>query len=155
MRFASLCAIALMVVLSGCSTDREYKITHDQMIDAAVAAICEEGNVTPDAVKRAEISEKGGRLTTLTAPYKHESRIECKVDTREKHTAVPNLEIRVVTGKDFYTRHKEWEWRVHEVVEQKLKARSHGAESKPSSLPQQKPVLPPEVEPKKVDIKVN
>lgn len=155
MRFVSFCALALVVVLSGCSTDREYHITHDQMIDAAVAAICEEGNVAPDAVKRSEISEKGGRLTTLTAPYKHESRVECKVDTREKHSAVPNLEIRVVTSKDFYTRHKEWEWRMHEVVAQKLKAKSHGAESKPSSLPQQKPQLPPESEQKKVDIKVN
>jgi len=155
MRFVSLCVFALVAVLSGCSTDREYKITHDQMIDAAVAAICEEANVRPDAVKRIEISEKGGRLTTLSAPYKHESRVECKVDTREKFSASPNLEIRVVTNEKLYTRHKEWEWRMHEVVEQKLKAKSHGAESKPSSLPQQKPVLPPEVEPKKVDIKVN
>jgi hypothetical protein len=153
MRFVLGSAVACLVFLAGCSTDRDYKLTHDRVIDAAVAGLMDEANVKRDEIKITEATEKGGRVTVITSPYKRESRVECKVNSADEHRDVPELQVRIVTNEKFYTRHKEWEWRLQEVIAAKLRAKDHGEESKPSALPMQKPQLPPVVEPKKVDLK--
>lgn len=150
--FLGLTLVSL-AVLTGCSTDREYKITHEQTIEATVAALMDEANVKRDEIKIVEAPEKGGRVTVITCPYKRESRVECKVDSTDERKNSPELQVRVVSNEKFYTRHKEWEWRMQEVVAAKLRAKDHGEESKPSSLPMEKPKLPPATEPKKTEQK--
>lgn len=153
MRFFMGLALASAVLLTGCSTDREYKITHDRVVGATVATLMDEANVKRGEIKLVEAQEKGGRVTVIACPYKRESRVECKVDSTDERKNSPELQVRVVTNEKFYTRHKEWEWRLQEVVAAKLRAKDHGDESKPSSLPMEKPKLPPAAEPKKTEQK--
>ncbi|MCY3021845.1 MAG: hypothetical protein NTW87_22780, partial [Planctomycetota bacterium] len=56
--------------------------------------------------------------------------------------------IKVTTGDKFYTRHTDFEERLLEVVLLETRARPHGAESKPTSLPPV-PVPAPSTEPAK------
>jgi hypothetical protein len=153
MRRALFSAGLAVLLLAGCSTEREYSVPHDRMVAATVDAICDEANVKPGDVKREEIDEKGGHVTVLSAPYKRESRIECKVDSREKNATQPALEVRIVSNEKLFTRHKEWEWRIHEVVQRKLTARAHREESEPTAMPKLEPKVPPPEPSNKIDLK--
>jgi hypothetical protein len=149
MRTLLCLALPAVLVLSGCSTDRRYTYTgspvaHDQLVRAAEQAISEESRVSLDKIEQSEKSEGAGRLTTLNAPYNIYSHIRVEVDSR-KDCDNPELLVQISTDKILWTRHKEWEQRIHEIVTMKLRGRTHGPESKPTSVP---PTAPPAPEAK-------
>jgi hypothetical protein len=133
--------LASLICLSGCSTDQRYGTNHETLVRAATIAVADEAHVQPADIKRTDTEEKGGVLTVLEAPYIEYSRIETKIDSRDENCKYPELEVRIVSNRVLYTRHKEWEQRIQERVLQELRARSHGEESKPTSLP---PTPPPD-----------
>ena len=143
MRWMGFCIPAFLAVLSGCSTDRRYTVTHDRVTEAAIAAISEEAYVRPDEIQRTDCED--GKLTILKAPYNNYSKIETKIDSRDAEKKNPELLVNITTNDIALTRHKEWEQRIHEIVRMKLMGRSHGAASKPTSLPPaaKPPVMPP------------
>jgi len=136
-----------VILLAGCTTSRQYLASHDRLVEAGVYAISVEAAVKPEQVKRTDREEKGGRLTVLEAPYIEYSRIQVFIDSRGEYASAPELGVLITTDKDkgFYTRHKDMEERVHELAVLNLRARQHGAESKPTSLP---PATPKAAEPK-------
>jgi len=134
------CLIALAAVfsmlLAGCTTSRQYPASHDRLVEAGIYAISAEAAVKPEQVKRTDREEQGGRVTVLEAPYIEYSKVQVIIDSRGENAKTPELGVLVTTDKDkgFYTRHKDMEERVHELVVLNLRARQHGPESKPTSL---------------------
>ena len=133
--------------LSG-STDRNYTTEFERIVRAATEAIEEEAHVNRDQIERTDFGEGcscGSQLTYLRAPYIDFSWIKVKIDGRGKDSCAPELSVTITTDKTFFTRHKEYEQRIHELVLLKLNAKQHGEESKPSMLPptHAKPVAPP------------
>lgn len=131
-----LAAVSVML-LAGCTTSRQYPASHERLVEAGVYAISIEAVVPPEKIKRTEREEQGGRLTVLEAPYIEYSKIQVIIDSRGEYAKSPELGVMITTDKDkgFYTRHKNMEERVHEQVMLNLRARQHGPESKPTSLP--------------------
>lgn len=144
--FAALPAVLLIGMLGGCSTDCRYTVTHEQLTNAAIKAITEEARVAPEEIKRKDREHKAGMVTDLEARYVEYSKIKVRIDS-SKLCDIPELEVKITTDTVLYTRHKEWEWRMIELIKQKLLARQHGEESKPTSLP---PVAPPKAQPSTV-----
>jgi hypothetical protein len=143
---AAICFSLLM--LSGCSTNQRYSsLSHERLVSAAIEAVSQEANVAPGEIKRTDLEEKGGVITVLESPYIQYSRIETKVDSTEERASCPRLEVRIVTNDVLYTRHKEWEHRIQELVCLKLRARKHGHESKPTALPTLEPTVTPPTAP--------
>jgi hypothetical protein len=139
MRLLSIALLAVsLAMLSGCSTDRHYTTGHECVISATIRAIAEEGHIDESRIERTD--SEGGLVTTLKAPYIQYSNIEAKIDSR-KYANAPELGVVVTTGEVLINRHKEWEQRIHEIVRLKMLARPHGHESRPTSLPQVKPVV--------------
>jgi hypothetical protein len=134
MRRKIFLSLAALVLLGGCTSDWDIDVTHEDLVRAAITAICEEAYVSPDQVQRVDKKDEAGLVTVLKAPYISYSKIKVKIDSCED-SRTPKLEVRVVTGSFFHTRHMDWEQRLDEVVMQKVRARQHGQESKPSSLP--------------------
>lgn len=89
----------------------------------------------PEQITCADGEQPGGRVTVLEAPYREYSRVKATVDSRKEGATAPALRVAITTGKEFHTRHKDLEDRVHEVVRANLRARQHGTESKPTALP--------------------
>jgi hypothetical protein len=126
--------LASMLFLSGCGTTRELAISHDRMVEVTMQAIQFEGHVKPAEIKRTDTEEKGGRLTMLKSPYIDYSKVEVQIDSREDHTKHPELLVKVLSNDTFYTRHKDLEARLMEVVLLELRAKQHGEESKPTAM---------------------
>ncbi len=140
MRILSVLAVIACVLLSGCTQDRNYTVEHDRLVVATLEAIVEEANVKFGDIKRHDCEVKGGRQTLLTAPYKGEiSKLEATIDSTAENSTCPALKVRITTGEVMPTEHKDWADRIHEVALLKLTAKTHGAESKPTSLPAPKP----------------
>ena len=122
------------------STDRNYITDYERVVQAAIEAVEEEAHVKASQIDRTEGGSEGcsctGQVTYLKAPYIDFSWIKVKIDNRGKDSGMPELSVSITTDKTFFTRHKEYEQRVHELVLLKLQARKHGDESIP-------PVLPP------------
>jgi hypothetical protein len=121
------------------STDRNYITDYDRVLRAAIEAIEEEAHVKESQIERTDSAEGcncGGQVTYLKAPYIDFSWIKVKIDGRGKDSCMPELSVSITTDKTFFTRHKEYEQRIHELVLLKLRAKKHGEESVP-------PVLPP------------
>ena len=131
----------LSLVIGGCSTDRAYTLTHGRMTEAALQAISEEAQVKIADIKRTESGSDGGHRTVLEAPYINYSTITAKIDSRGKNESAPQLEVQITTDKILFTRHKEWEQRIHELVALKLRSHAHGGESKPTALPATPPTV--------------
>jgi hypothetical protein len=128
------------VLLAGCSTDRSYTVTHERMTTAAIQAISEEAHVQSADVVRTDRDEKGGRVTYLEAPYIDYSKIKARVDSRGKDSCIPEFSVSITTDKVLFTRHQEWEQRIHELVFLKLRERKYVlsdpvAEGEPASKP--------------------
>ena len=140
-----LSLIFLPTLLLANSTDRRYNVDHDRLINAALEAISEEAHVKLDSIVRTETEEKGGRITRLEAPYIYcpYSQIKVAVDSAGNCSCdLPNLKVQIATDTYLYTRHKQWELRIHELVAMKLRARKHGPETEPQALPPT-PITPP------------
>lgn len=133
--FLAALSAVLLSATSIAATSRAYTVTHDRLVEAAAQAIADEAHVKAAEIKRAESEAEGGRVTELEAPYITYSKIKATVDSRPKKGDAPELRVEITTNKELHTRHKEWEQRVHELVLLKLKARKHGDEAKPTSLP--------------------
>ena len=114
--------LASMLFLSGCGTTRELAISHDRMVEVTMQAIQLEGHVKPAEIKRTDIEEKGGRLTMLKSPYIDYSKVEVQIDSREDHAKHPELLVKVLSNDTLYTRHKDLEARLMEVVLLELRA---------------------------------
>jgi hypothetical protein len=140
---ASLLAVCCIAILGGCSTDGRYTVSHEQLTNAAIRAICDEARVKPEEIKRKDREHKAGMITDLEARYVDYSKIKVRIDSSARDCTIPELEVKIATDTVLYTRHKEWERRVIELVKQKLLAHRHGEESKPTSLP---PVAPPKAQ---------
>ena len=130
-----------LLALAGCSSDREFTVTHESLTQAAIEAISEEALVPPDKIQRVDEKGENGCATVLKAPYIDYSKIKVIIDSCNGQNP-PNLEVRIVTGSFFYMRHLRYEDRFQELVLEKLLARAHGEESHPSSLP---PPPPPDL----------
>jgi hypothetical protein len=144
-RLLPIVAIAIVcpLILTSCTTDRDFCVSHERLVDAAIQAISEETRVAPGDIKRTETSEKGGMRTVLVAPYITYSCIKVEVDSTDEHCKCPELQVKVTTDKILWTRHKDFEDRIHEIVALKLRARKHGDESKPTALPTKAPAPTP------------
>lgn len=118
--FLALSLVAIL--LSGCSTDRSYTVSHERMTTAAIQAIAEEAHVHENEVVRTDRDDKDGQLTYLECPYIDYSRIRASIDSRAKDCTIPEFSVKITTDKHLYTRHKEWEERIHELVFLKLRA---------------------------------
>ena len=146
MRKSLLLILPALLLLAGCSTNQRHTISHERMVQAAIYAVVDEAHVHPDQITRTDSAEEGGTLTVLESAYKQYSKIEARIDSREKHSSCPELQVRITSDGPFYTRHKEWEQRIQEVVCLKINAKQHGEESKPTALP---PAEPKFVQPEK------
>ena len=130
-------AICCFIFLSGWGhTSRQYLASHEQLVDAVMEAIAVEAYVKSGDIAQSDESDKKGRVTLLKAAYNTYSKIEVRIDSRDCST--PRLRVKITTDEILFTRHKEWQQRIHERVLMRLRNRQHGMESKPSSLP--KPV---------------
>lgn len=128
------------------STDRNYTTDYDRVVRAAIEAIEEEAHVSLDQIERTDSGEGcscGSQVTYLKAPYIDFSWIKVKIDGRGKDSCAPELSVTITTDKTFFTRHKEYEQRIHELVLLKLNSKKHGEESKPSMLPPTHAKTPP------------
>jgi len=145
LRHIHFIAVAMLcpLFLTSCTTEHEYAASHEQLVDAAIQAITDETRVPASGIKRSEMSEKGISHTILEAPYITYSAIKIDVADTDVH-------VKVTTDKILWTRHKDFEDRIHEIVALKLRAKSHGDESKPTTLPTKSaapapvPLPPPE-----------
>jgi len=125
MRATIACTFVFLLLLSGCSTDRNYTVTHERMTTAAIQAIAEEANVHESDVVRTDRDDKDGKVTYLEAPYIDYSRIKASIDSRGKDSAMPVFGVTITTDKYLYSRHKEWEERIHELVFLKLREKKY------------------------------
>ena len=108
------------------STDRRYTVSYDRLVDAALESIAEEAHVKSEQIERVETDEKGARITRLEAPYIYcpYSKIKVAIDSSGKYCCeLPNLRVQITTDTYLYTRHRQMEQRVHELVTMKLRAR--------------------------------
>ena len=120
------------------STSRNYTTDYNRIVQASIEAIEEEAHVKLDQIERTDSGEGcscGSQVTVLKAPYIDFSWIKVKIDGRGKDSCAPELSVTITTDKTFFTRHKEYEQRIHELVLLKLNSKQHGEESKPSMLP--------------------
>lgn len=127
------------------STDRNYITEYDRLVRAATEAVEEEAHVDASQIERTDDGGgcSCGGVTYLKAPYIDFSWIKVKIDGRGKDSCAPELSVTITTDKTFFTRHKEYEQRVHELVLLKLSSKKHGAESIPPSLPPVHSATPP------------
>lgn len=130
-----LTLFSVCVAVSTYAVERNYTVSHDQLVEAAIEAIAAEAHVYPSEITQSEVEKKGGRFTRLRSTYIDYSRVQVDIDSTKGCSCTPLLKVQAHTDKIMNTEHKEWEQRIHEVVTQKLMARSHGEESKPTSLP--------------------
>ena len=141
--------LGLCLLAAGCSTDARYaQVSHEQLTRAATLVMAEEAHVQACSVQRRDIPAPNGTLTVLSAPYVEFSKIEAEIDSRENNKgagACPKLRVVVSTGDLVFTRHKEWESRVHEIVRARLCPRPYGL-NQPTAVPIH-PVEPPVVAP--------
>lgn len=146
MRQFYIVALALFcaLLLPACTTEREYSVSHERLVDAAMQALVDETRIGAGEIKRSDSEPKGGKLTILEAPYVTYSRVKIEIDSSDEHSKMPELQVKVSTGKIAWTRHKDLEQRIHESVALKLRAKKHGDESKPTALPAKTPVPAPE-----------
>ncbi|HYG77845.1 MAG TPA: hypothetical protein VEK08_22760 [Planctomycetota bacterium] len=132
---STLLALVCFLFLSGWGhTSRAYTVTHERLVEAALQALSEEAFVKIGDIEQCDESNKNGKVTLLKAPYIHYSKIEVRIDSRDSDSC-PKLKVKITTNTVFFTRHKEWEQRIHELTLLKLRARQHGLESKPTALP--------------------
>ncbi|MCZ7647878.1 MAG: hypothetical protein M5U26_21910 [Planctomycetota bacterium] len=131
-----LAVLGVSFLLAGCSTDRSFKASHDEVVNAVVEAIHEEAGVDPKQIQIREEKPEKGRATLLTGPYARYSKFEARVVTREdRHGGEPELQGRIQTQETLYTRHHDWEERFLARVSMKLRKRVYGPETQPTSLP--------------------
>ncbi len=136
LRIQSLIVLVLLAVLAGCSTDRHYaSVTHAQVVAVTREAIQDETNVRSEKIEQTDTNEAGGVLTTLKVPSEEYASVSVTVDSRGKFSEQPQVGVHIGTDKFFFTRHRDWEWRLQELVALKLNARTHGPESQPTALP--------------------
>jgi len=129
-------AASLALWAASCSMDRELGAKHDEVVCAAISAIREEAHLELNQVTSTEETRAGHRVTTLSAPYTYYSKVRVRVDSAPgKGAAAPDLEINVSTGATIFTRHNDWEERLHELVALKLKGNRHGPETRPTAKP--------------------
>ncbi len=149
MRFipVMLLALSCAVLLSSCTTEREYSVTHEQLVEAAILAIEEDSYMSKCEIKKTEKEEKGGKYTILETQYNTYSRLKAEIDSTGKHCNMPELQVKVTTDKILWTRHKDFEQRIHELVLLKLRSRKHGDESRPTALPPAEPKPKPALVP--------
>jgi hypothetical protein len=121
----SIVVLFALLVFSGCSTDRNYTVTHERMTTAALQAISEEAHVHENDIVRTDREEDGGQVTYLEAPYIDYSKIKARIDSRGKDSCMPEFSVTITTDKYLYSRHKEWEQRIHELVFLKLRDRKY------------------------------
>jgi len=121
----SVVMLCALVVLSGCSTDRSYTVTHERMTTAAIQAIADEAHVHESDIVRTDRDDKDGKLTYLEAPYIDYSKIKARIDSRGKDSCMPEFSVSITTDKVLFTRHQEWEARIHELVFLKLRERKY------------------------------
>ena len=128
------------------STDRNYITDFERVKDAAIEAVEEEAHVSREKI---EITEQEGcscgQVVYLKAPYIDFSHIKVKIDGSGKNSGMPELSVSITTDKTFFTRHKECEQCIHELVLLKLQAKKHGDESHVSSIA--KPTHPAATQP--------
>lgn len=138
MRHIHFIAVAILcpLFLTSCTTERDYAASHDQLVDAAMQAIMDETRVPASGIKRSEMTEKGCSHTILEAPYITYSAIKVDVADTDVH-------VKVTSDKIAWTRHKDFEDRIHEIIALKLRAKIHGDESKPTALPMKTPAPAP------------
>ena len=128
-------ACVILAGVAGCSTERgSAGVAHEQMVAAACRAISQEAYVYPETIERCERDTPEGRVTTLKAPYVEYSHVTVDIDSRNKCAPGPELKVNIITNEIVFVRHRDWEWRLQELVEAQLKARTHGPESAPTSL---------------------
>lgn len=114
-----------LIGLGGCSTDRHFRASHDDVVRIATEVTAEEAHVRPEEVKVSEVREgdegRGGRRTCLRAKYMEYSDVEVNVVSKPwSRRGKPELEVKVTTDKILYTRHTDWEKRIIEKVSQRL-----------------------------------
>jgi len=140
MRQLQFLPVVALLFLMGCnSNDKHYTVSHEQLVQAAIEAIADEAHVKPEEITRTDHGEKCGTVTRLESAYIEYSQIRADIRSGD---CTPELEVQGSTDKVFWTRHKDWEQRLHEVVVLKLTAKAHGAESKPTALPTVQPAAP-------------
>ena len=127
------------------------------MTTAALQAISEEAHVNESNIVRTDREEGGGRVTYLEAPYIDYSKIKARIDSRGKDSCMPEFSVTITTDKVLYSRHKEWEERIHELVFLKLRDRKYVlsdpiAENAPET-PRPNPDSAPKVDTPKVEKK--
>ena len=120
--------------LSG-STDRNYLTDFERVKEAAIQAVQEEAHVNRDQIKVTDDAACScGHVSYVRAKYIEFSCIKVKIDDRGKDSGMPEVSVTITTDTVFFTRHKEYEQRIHELVLMKLKARTHGDESRVTML---------------------
>jgi len=142
MRITAVLLTLCLAVPALAATSRQYlDVTHEGLVLATAKAISMEANVRPDAIERVDCDKNGGKVTILRSPYVEYSRIEVMVESYGKYACAPRLKVKITTGEILHTRHKEPEWRVHEVVLDELCKAPSLAQTRPTSLP---PTPPPD-----------
>ena len=139
---AFLCSTILLI--AGCSTDRPYSADHEKVVKAARGAIRDEARISDEVIKRTdETLPNGVDVTRLKAPYTEYSKVLVTVKSGMKEGPDPLLQAEVTTDEILYTRHKEKEKRLLEVVDLKLRGKRYNNQNLPT-----KKEAPPIPEPK-------
>lgn len=131
-------SMVALLVLAGCSTDRPYaQAGHDEVVQAVITALGEEGHVKADKVTKTEDKLDGDeRRTRLEGAYSTFSKFRVDVISKPgKDQGQPVVEAKLQTRETLYTRHRDFEDRLLERVALHLNKTAYGEQSRPTALP--------------------